>query len=281
MYFWSRHFHIHRPAAVFARPLVAAAERQLSPDYQHAGRFRQADKFYLFKYTLAGEGCFAHSGQLWRVGAGSGFLCRINDAQMAYYYPPQAVAPWDFIWLTFSGGMAELIAEELLCTHGPLYEISVDDPAIVWLNGLGRASEAELYLSVSRGSELVAMFLHRLQASRETADDQGMNLVKKVARYVAAHLAQPLPVSRLAQVVGMSREHFCRRFAIEAGSTPGNYVRRQRVIAAARLLKETALTGKEVAAATGFTDPVLFNRNFKKITGMTPKQFRRHGIILG
>ncbi|MDD2709981.1 MAG: AraC family transcriptional regulator [Verrucomicrobiae bacterium] len=84
-----------------------------------------------------------------------------------------------------------------------------------------------------------------------------------------------LRLSDLSKAAGMSPEHFCRKFKAAFGLAPIQYLLRMRVQSAKILLQHTSLSCKEIAAQNGFSDPIFFNRIFKREAGMTPGACRR------
>jgi AraC-like DNA-binding protein len=83
-----------------------------------------------------------------------------------------------------------------------------------------------------------------------------------------------LTVRALAREVGVSTEHFCRVLKRQTGGTFVALLRRARVRAACRLLTTTTLSMKEIAAHVGFSSPNRFARDFKKLCGITPSEYR-------
>lgn len=86
------------------------------------------------------------------------------------------------------------------------------------------------------------------------------------------HLA--ICVNDLARILGISYEHFIRLFKKEVGITPIEYINRARITVAMKYLKETSLTIREIMEKVGFKTEQNFFRQFKKISGLTPKKFR-------
>ncbi|HVR96866.1 MAG TPA: AraC family transcriptional regulator [Thermoanaerobaculia bacterium] len=84
-----------------------------------------------------------------------------------------------------------------------------------------------------------------------------------------------LQLSTVARLVGVHPVHLAREFRRRFGSTPGDYLRRLRVEAAARRLAGSEASLAEIAAAAGFSHQAHFCRVFKRQTGMTPSSYRR------
>jgi AraC family transcriptional regulator len=94
-----------------------------------------------------------------------------------------------------------------------------------------------------------------------------------VIDYINDYLDQELSLDELAAIAQLSPYHFCRSFKQSTGLTPHQYVIRQRVEQAKRLLKDGKMKISEVAIACGFTHQSHLNRHFKRLTGVTPKKF--------
>jgi transcriptional regulator GlxA family with amidase domain len=102
-----------------------------------------------------------------------------------------------------------------------------------------------------------------------------------VARHVAVcldymrnHLNQPLKISDLSALVGLSESSIFVLFRRAMSDTPLNWFIRARMQRAAELLETTSLPVKGVAAQIGYHDPFYFSRMFKSVHGVAPMLFR-------
>jgi transcriptional regulator GlxA family with amidase domain len=91
---------------------------------------------------------------------------------------------------------------------------------------------------------------------------------------------QSLTLSRLAQTVNLSPTRLCYLFKAETGTPPARYLRALRMQDATRLLVDTFLSVKEIIARVGFTDESHFVKNFKRIYGVTPTEYRRQNAVI-
>ncbi|MBB5801374.1 transcriptional regulator GlxA family with amidase domain [Saccharothrix ecbatanensis] len=96
-----------------------------------------------------------------------------------------------------------------------------------------------------------------------------------VSEWALRHLAEPLPVERLAGVAHLSRRTFIRAFQASTGITPAAWVRRQRLDEARRLLESTDLPIDQVAATCGFGSTVTMRQLFAAAFDTSPSEYRR------
>jgi AraC family transcriptional regulator len=96
-----------------------------------------------------------------------------------------------------------------------------------------------------------------------------------VLEYIHRNLNSALTLRELAAVAHLSPYHFARLFKVSTGLPPRRYVIARRVDRAKRLLRGgDDLSLAQVAARSGFWDQGHFTRHFKRLVGVTPKQFR-------
>lgn len=93
--------------------------------------------------------------------------------------------------------------------------------------------------------------------------------------WVQAHLEQPHTVETLAARVHMSTRTFARRFAAATGTAPHQWITRQRLALAQRLLEEDRLGIDEVARRSGFAHADALRHHFAQQLGTTPSAYRR------
>jgi len=89
------------------------------------------------------------------------------------------------------------------------------------------------------------------------------------------HLAEPLPVERLADQAAMSPRNFARAFTAETGTTPARAVERLRLEIARTAVETTAAPLDRIAETTGFGDPGRMRRAFLRTLGQPPGALRR------
>jgi len=98
----------------------------------------------------------------------------------------------------------------------------------------------------------------------------------KVLFYMDENLHNPhISLSDYAKAANLSKFYFCRYFKKYLGVTPVNYVLGERIRRSMQLLSIPDMSLTEIAYAVGFENYSGYYRIFKKITGLSPQQFRK------
>lgn len=92
--------------------------------------------------------------------------------------------------------------------------------------------------------------------------------------YIHANPARPITTREVAESAGASLQYFCKVFAQAVGMPFLRYLAWTRVENAARLLRDSSVSAKEAAFASGWGSIAQFNRDFKRWFGVSPTEFR-------
>src|SRR5262245_45728224 len=96
-----------------------------------------------------------------------------------------------------------------------------------------------------------------------------------VSTYIEEHFAERIPIAIVAQLVRLSRFHFCRAFKQSFETTPHRYQTNCRIERAKLLLAMPAVSVTDVGLTVGFSSSNAFATTFRKATGFTPTAYRR------
>ena len=129
-------------------------------------------------------------------------------------------------------------------------------------------------LEQDHAQEVVDAYLGATLAPVEVVGGLPPRRLQRVFAHVRENIAQELAVAELAQVVGMSQYYFSKLFKLSTGTTPHQYVMRQRVERAQEILREGRTPLAEVATHVGFETQSHFTSVFRRLSGVTPKHYR-------
>lgn len=100
--------------------------------------------------------------------------------------------------------------------------------------------------------------------------------IRMALDYMEKHYAEKISIDTLADVSSMSASRFYPNFKREMGVTPVEYLNHYRISRAIILLmNDEALSVENISEKAGFESSEYFRRVFKKVTGMTPREYRR------
>jgi AraC family transcriptional regulator len=99
--------------------------------------------------------------------------------------------------------------------------------------------------------------------------------LRRVIERMNAGLDTDLDLKTLAVESGYSRNHFLRMFRAATECTPHQYFLRLRIEKAQSLMKSQSLRIIDIAESCGFTSQSQFSRVFRRVIGVTPRQYRR------
>lgn len=115
-----------------------------------------------------------------------------------------------------------------------------------------------------------------LQIYSETAvvEKNHTDVVAVVKDYIHSHIYEDLTRETLASIVYLNADYLSHIFKKETGYSLTNYVIEERIKKAKQLLRQNNMSIRDIAIACGFQNISYFSRQFKKSTGMTPREFR-------
>lgn len=233
--------------------------------YRSRGSLRRNESHCIFHYTVRGQGEVIYRGVPYKTGPGEGFFHIINQEDCGYGYPKNSTEPWEFVVICFRGGNIRQIVSELT-EKQVVY--SIPNP-----NEFARVCKA-LSKDVDPGVKLTCF--SRLVAMVTSADQAQSPLKIRFQRIVEQKLMQNPTISAIASEMQMSREHLQREFLKQTGITPAKYLNSKRFEHLCYLLSTPASEG-EIAEKMHFPSVSGMSLFFKRMAGVTPRQFRKNG----
>lgn len=118
----------------------------------------------------------------------------------------------------------------------------------------------------------------RLWIWRSEGSDKYGELIEKVKLYIRENYHNDqLSLHETSKQIGVSSSHLSKVFSQETGQTMTEYLTATRIGRAKEMLKTTRCKTFEIAFQVGYSDQHYFSNLFKKVTGMTPMEYRKHG----
>jgi len=102
--------------------------------------------------------------------------------------------------------------------------------------------------------------------------------LKRLLEYVCEHPGEALSMTHAARIASLEYTHFAAYFRKKAGVTFKCWIDFVRVCWAVQMLETVDKSITDVAQDSGFEDGTTFSRTFRRVTGMTPTQYRRRRL---
>lgn len=258
-------------------PTSCGYEIREGESYSWDGLKRGKTPFTVLQHTVSGTGRLLYEGRHHRVGPGDTMLVVVPHDHRYWLGPGER---WEYFWLSTTGQEAVAVQRDVLAAAGPVFQLqpaTVERIAACCLRLIEARPETPGATSAAAYEAVMALYDDVLFGRGEAGAGRGDALSRAVA-HIRADLGGALDVSSLARAAGLSRTRFTRLFAAREGLPPAEFVMRERMTEAARLLAGGHAPVKEVAGRCGFDDPNYFAKAFRRMFGVSPSDFRTTGM---
>ncbi len=172
------------------------------------------------------------------------------------------------------------IEKSLTVVLNTLLRLSAEQGGLMPLMVHGISEEYALRIQQARSVEEMAplrseMMYRYCEAVRQFTATHHSAPVRAVIRHILNDLGENHTLAELSQIAGCSPSYLARLFRRETGTSPGGFLREQRVSQARWLLSNTDQPIAEIADALGFSSLNYFRRVFRGETGASPGVYRR------
>ncbi|MEM1484140.1 AraC family transcriptional regulator [Oscillospiraceae bacterium PP1C4] len=182
----------------------------------------------------------------------------------------------DILWLHFDGGTSMEFFDNINKNRGIVSSCGNRSLFVGSLTGL-----LDIFRNKQTISEpSVSCIIHHLLCNlvSTTSETGALHLaddaVEAAVQYIHRNITQKITVQKLAQLSAMSTSNFARLFKKEMGYSPYEYITKQRIDLAKKMLKMTSDPIAEIAVSVGFNSPSNFIAAFNSRVGLSPNKFR-------
>ena len=137
---------------------------------------------------------------------------------------------------------------------------------------------SQLFIRAGLLNMLAVFSSYSLLTEPEKEDDYRVEIIKSALDFIRSHYQEKIYIRDLAQQANINEQYFCRFFKKALGKSPISYLNAYRIKQAIILLQTTDMAVMEICLDCGFYNLGNFLREFKKDTGLTPLQYRKHYV---
>lgn len=249
--------------------------------YHYRNRQVAIDQYVLI-YCVKGSGRYRIEDKQYEVKANQYFILPANKT---HAYASNNNDPWTIYWIHFRGTLAAYYGE------------NAEEPTTVSASLNSRIADRnnifeDIFLTLSDNytidnlrytSSLLHFYLGSLRylpiyRKCHKNNDQGTDdhsiMVNATLRYMEENIERQLTLQDLATYTGYSISHFSMVFRASTGHSPLSYFNMLKVKKACELLDTTDMKITQISCMVGIDDSLYFSRLFRKVVGISPKQYR-------
>lgn len=241
-------------------------EQQCDSGYDFGPAVRN---FYLIHYVYSGQGKLYVEDKTYQIREGQFFL--IWPKQTAYYQADD-YDPWFYRWIEFDGSFAKKLMT--VAGFSSKNHVLTDD------NCVGDALKEIIDLGWSDFETIMSYFWSLIAVLTqgkllERDIDIAEAYVINAENYIRSNLHKKITVTEIAGFLNIDRSHLTRVFKDIRGISTQQFLLKSKMDMAARYLKKSSMSIKEIANSVGYNNQMEFSKLFKKHFNMTPTQWRQ------
>ncbi|MDO4343576.1 MAG: helix-turn-helix transcriptional regulator [Eubacteriales bacterium] len=128
---------------------------------------------------------------------------------------------------------------------------------------------------------LERLYLEGIRILKEKEENSAPSAIVQAKSYIRAYFNMPLTLKEVSDYVGMNEHYFSDYFSKYMKMTFKQYLTELRIRYSKQLLLDRRYSMEDIAEAIGYNDVKYFFRVFKRVTGITPKEYRTKYYVKG
>lgn len=226
---------------------------------------------YLIHYVLSGKGILRVNGKEYKLSAGNAFLIGKNFG----YYEADAHEPWEYAWITMSGGpVNNFLHQAGLSEDNPVYTSSEPEQTEKLFRGLIEKENMSDFEAYSRVFGIMYEMLKIGEYHSPEEKNTHAHYVDSACDFIAANYHHRIASEDICRYVGLEYSYLFRLFKQMCGISPSAYLTDYRMNKAAELCRG-GMSVKEIAPSVGYDDRSTFSKAFTKHFGMSVSEYKR------
>jgi AraC-like DNA-binding protein len=232
---------------------------------------------HILIHCVRGEGWLEMNGRRWTAGPDT-VVC--IPAEVPHTYGANEYNPWSIYWLHLAGANVPGLFRFLgIDGHNPLLYVPHGNEVLGAFEGVWAANNVvhtwENLVQGSLRASYYASLLQNLQRAPDPRNRAREDAIRQSLVFMQENLGAESSLVQLAELAGMSVTRYAVNFRKLTGCSPIEYFNRLKIQKACELLRFSQKSVAEIGEELGFADQYYFSHAFKKVTGLSPANFRR------
>ena len=228
---------------------------------------------FLFMIVLEGNGEFYYQNQELTMKKGD---CAIIDCRKPFSHTSDN---WEIAWVHFDGSNIKEIYQKYIDRNGRNIFISEDFSKYYYIiNDIYSIAKSDDYLrDMAINNKLYELLFALMKETIYADKNKKRNKydIQKIKEYLDEVFTDSISLDELSNKFFINKYYLTRVFKDNYGTTINNYILEKKITKAKELLRFSDYSIEEIGRRCGINDPNYFSRLFKKIEGITPKEYQR------
>ncbi|MHA3774657.1 helix-turn-helix domain-containing protein [Verrucomicrobiota bacterium sgz303538] len=254
--------------------VVCGGCERVRPDYVVR---RQTFPFLAIEFVAEGEGELELAGRKYSLRPGMAFAYGPDAAHVIHSDPARPMLKY---YVDFSGTEGERLLAASPLGGWRAVQLSSLEEVVELFELLQREGASESTFGAQICAALIPALLLKITERAlpgGIAEPRALATYRRAKKWIEDNCLQARTAEEVAAACHLDTAYLCRLFKRFGHTTPYRFLTRQKMNRAADLLLDRGMLVKEAAAELGFSDAFQFSRAFKRVYGLPPERFIRHG----
>lgn len=262
---------IYTPSKFAKDSLIYLQEVGISKTVQkHTNKRKYTDSF-LFFIVLEGKGMLNYNGKNVRLQRNS---CAFINCRIPYSHTSNN---WKIAWVHFNGKNVNSIYDKFVeRQHSNTYKTKTGRYEDL-INELMLISKSNDYTKDMNIYSILVSLLNSIMSDTiypENKNKQNKYDINKIKEYIDNNYDKNISLDSLSKLFYINKFYLLRSFKNKYGNTINNYILEKRITKSKELLRFSDKKIEDIASICGINDANYYSRVFKKIEGITPKEYK-------
>lgn len=234
-------------------------------------------------YILDGAGTVTVEDREYRVGRGD---LIIYNAGSRHFEHNSSDAPLEALFAAFNKIQLKDLPENcILPPHAECIftaeKMRQEFVTLFDIINIEIAHKQEFYIEIAeKAAHALLMYTFRILNDKRTSFEmlKKDTILQDVLYYIDCHFVQDIGLEDISSKCFVNKYYLSHLFTEHLDMTVGQYIRNKRIELAKTMLMANELSASDIAERCGFNDLNYFVRLFKKVTGLTPLQYRKLNV---
>ena len=263
---------IYTPSIFAKNNLLYLQETGISSTINTHEKGRDNLNSFLFFIVLDGKGSLAQNNKEYHLNKDDIVFIDCNTKYT------QKSNKWTIQWIHFNGPTMNNIYEKYIERGGkPVFNTKQKKKYLTVLSNINNILYSDDHVKDMHLAEQLTVLLSLLMQDawdNKKADKKETTTLNRIKDYINENYKQELNLQTIADTFYLNKFYLSREFKKQYDTTINNYIAQIRITKAKKLLRFSDKSITEIALEVGIQDPNYFARQFKKIEGMSPSEYK-------